>query len=493
MFRLSVPDYQRKYEWGEREVWKLLGDVKRSLENGDRCYCLGAPVFMVNVRESAGQHPLLADVLDGQQRLATAVLIYGVASALLADLTPGREHHRVAELRQRFVFSSGRQTTIDHFLTLQQIGDEPARTQKSLFVEHVLPLFGVKGPRALARALRLDSPDQLCENLKSVYAWLASFIGAELSVLQPGEFQRDAPPMDHQLRELRDLPPVARLERLLDHFERVVMISPILLNMDMLETLRHRLFASLNSSGLALSDTDTFKNAVHLCSIAARPAHGAFAPSAHDISAWVRWTSRVSDAKFQRLLLAMRWSAEACYPDGDHSGARLPGPELLEYFLAKPPDAAAGTAASAGAGRRVFTWWDCEDQKEKCAYYYPRDFLAYVHDWKEASDYLDEARLGSPSAFNTLLLLACAGGVKKVGHQAESGTFAAGCDMLALALARWTYKSKSSPAAFAALLAKLERLVAALRLATGAQAAAAPAGACRCRAEEAGPGRAGPR
>ena len=115
----------------------------------------------------------------------------------------------------------------------------------------------------------------------------------------------------------------------------------------------------------------------------------------------------------------------------------------------------------------MFTWWDCEDQKEKCAYYYPRDFLAYVHDWKEASDYLDEARLGSPSAFNTLLLLACAGGVKKVGHQAESGTFAAGCDMLALALARWTYKSKSSPAAFAALLAKLERLVAALRLATG--------------------------
>lgn len=153
MFQLSVPDYQRKYEWTEVNVRKLLNDLKRSLEHGDRCYSVGAPVFMVKTTSSQSNGPLEAELLDSQQRLTTLSIIYGVVSALMNDLGKAENPH-VKEVEDRFVYiiRGKDDDELVHLLTLQDVGD--IITQKQLFLKNIVPLFKLReGPGALQRIL----------------------------------------------------------------------------------------------------------------------------------------------------------------------------------------------------------------------------------------------------------------------------------------------------------------------------------------------------
>lgn len=67
--RFAVPNHQRDYSWTEDEVGLLLDDVEAALERGDRQYFVGLMVFL-------GSDGGEVQVLDGQQRLATAVIFY---------------------------------------------------------------------------------------------------------------------------------------------------------------------------------------------------------------------------------------------------------------------------------------------------------------------------------------------------------------------------------------------------------------------------------
>lgn len=78
--RFLVPTHQRDYSWSIDEVALLLDDVEGALDRGDKQYFVGLMVFM----GSEGPHFL---VLDGQQRLATAVLYFSAVRSWLRQYT----------------------------------------------------------------------------------------------------------------------------------------------------------------------------------------------------------------------------------------------------------------------------------------------------------------------------------------------------------------------------------------------------------------------
>ena len=75
-FWFRVPDYQRAYVWGKDEISELIDDVNyASQHNPDGQYFLGSMVLRKATRTiddvSFEEHELL----DGQQRLTTLMLI----------------------------------------------------------------------------------------------------------------------------------------------------------------------------------------------------------------------------------------------------------------------------------------------------------------------------------------------------------------------------------------------------------------------------------
>src|SRR5947209_11668168 len=66
--RFIVPNHQRDYSWTDHEVGQLLDDIEDAMERGFPEYFLGLMVFM----HSEAQR---LTVLDGQQRLASVVII----------------------------------------------------------------------------------------------------------------------------------------------------------------------------------------------------------------------------------------------------------------------------------------------------------------------------------------------------------------------------------------------------------------------------------
>jgi uncharacterized protein with ParB-like and HNH nuclease domain len=68
--RFSVPNHQRDYSWTVDEVKELVDDLTSALKNQNEAYFVGLMVFL-------GAHDQQElSVLDGQQRLATSVIIF---------------------------------------------------------------------------------------------------------------------------------------------------------------------------------------------------------------------------------------------------------------------------------------------------------------------------------------------------------------------------------------------------------------------------------
>src|SRR5215470_16016505 len=78
--RFSVPNHQRDYSWTEEEVKQLFDDIEAALERESAVYFLGLMVFL---NDPGG--PLI--VLDGQQRLATAVIIFSAIRSWLIQVS----------------------------------------------------------------------------------------------------------------------------------------------------------------------------------------------------------------------------------------------------------------------------------------------------------------------------------------------------------------------------------------------------------------------
>lgn len=87
--KFIVPSYQRGYRWGPKEVTRLLDDIKA---NGDQNYCL-QPIV---VRKNGDFYELI----DGQQRLTTLLLIYKFMKAKGGEFMPAAKYSISYETRK---------------------------------------------------------------------------------------------------------------------------------------------------------------------------------------------------------------------------------------------------------------------------------------------------------------------------------------------------------------------------------------------------------
>lgn len=79
---LKVPRYQRLYTWSEREVRRLIQDLRRAFERRASFYFIGQIVLV-----KSAQNKL--EISDGQQRLATLTMLF----AYVRDRLPHRANH----------------------------------------------------------------------------------------------------------------------------------------------------------------------------------------------------------------------------------------------------------------------------------------------------------------------------------------------------------------------------------------------------------------
>lgn len=86
----NIPAYQRGYRWGRREIETFLADIKKAFENGEEQYFLQAIVVKQSpeIGTEDGKNVPIFELIDGQQRLTTAWLLYGILRKYSPDTKP---------------------------------------------------------------------------------------------------------------------------------------------------------------------------------------------------------------------------------------------------------------------------------------------------------------------------------------------------------------------------------------------------------------------
>jgi hypothetical protein len=93
--RFFVPTHQRDYRWDEDKVRKLLDDITEAMERDDKFYFIGLMVFMKSSDDRLR-------VLDGQQRLATIIILFSAIRAWFA-ITDGATTNTASSIQRDFI------------------------------------------------------------------------------------------------------------------------------------------------------------------------------------------------------------------------------------------------------------------------------------------------------------------------------------------------------------------------------------------------------
>lgn len=96
---LSIPPYQRPYRWTTENVLQLLEDIRKSKADGKLEYRIGSAIFYRSQNDQL-------EIVDGQQRLTTILLIANVAGKrdFLAGSTLLYSSNSVAAIRENHKF-----------------------------------------------------------------------------------------------------------------------------------------------------------------------------------------------------------------------------------------------------------------------------------------------------------------------------------------------------------------------------------------------------
>jgi hypothetical protein len=107
-FLLNVPPYQRPYEWGTGQVRKLLNDIEYLASREQEFHLLGNVVLLQMSLPAMSDHKSLiskeagrreCDIVDGQQRCTTLVILYAAIHSHLYQKAAAAEEEQVkAEL-----------------------------------------------------------------------------------------------------------------------------------------------------------------------------------------------------------------------------------------------------------------------------------------------------------------------------------------------------------------------------------------------------------
>ena len=93
--RYRIPVYQRPYSWGESQLRRLLEDLKEGVINGEPMF-LGTMQLSAPVPLSTSQQPLKCayDIIDGQQRTTTLMLLRCLLEEKLEQTSTGDEREK---------------------------------------------------------------------------------------------------------------------------------------------------------------------------------------------------------------------------------------------------------------------------------------------------------------------------------------------------------------------------------------------------------------
>lgn len=80
-----IPDFQRQYSWGTEQLQELWDDLIMSFKNKEKSYFLGSIVVVSN-KELKNEEELI----DGQQRLTTLMILWNVLSKNFPNINEGK-------------------------------------------------------------------------------------------------------------------------------------------------------------------------------------------------------------------------------------------------------------------------------------------------------------------------------------------------------------------------------------------------------------------
>jgi uncharacterized protein with ParB-like and HNH nuclease domain len=83
----KIPQYQRPYKWEDEQIDKLWDDVYESYQNGEENYFLGS---IITAKPRDNEKSAYVDVVDGQQRLTTLMIMFCVVRDLYPDINAGK-------------------------------------------------------------------------------------------------------------------------------------------------------------------------------------------------------------------------------------------------------------------------------------------------------------------------------------------------------------------------------------------------------------------
>jgi hypothetical protein len=148
--RLQVPRHQRDYSWNEDRIKQLFDDIDEAIERKDQFYFIGLMVFL----QTESGTPLT--VLDGQQRLATAVIFF---SAVRNWLRQYQEYQQdAAYIQEWFVGRAKLGTREPTSRLVLNAANNP------FFTEHVITAVPIEETKAaLSKLKRFDRNRRLLE------------------------------------------------------------------------------------------------------------------------------------------------------------------------------------------------------------------------------------------------------------------------------------------------------------------------------------------
>lgn len=227
---LSVPVYQRAYAWKDDDAKTFVDDILRALKAGKAEYFLGTVVAIENKLETK------SEIVDGQQRLATAAIMFATIRDIVHQIAPNKG----AKFEQEYLFSEALfSESIQPKLRL-------SNTDHEFFTRHILARPG--SVERLARPKKSDpvakeSHRLMCDAAKACADGIDNYLG---------DCRNDAEKKE-------------RLEGLVDFLvmrTRVIWVSVT----D--ESSAFTIFETLNNRGADLSLADLLKN--HLLKTAGR-------------------------------------------------------------------------------------------------------------------------------------------------------------------------------------------------------------------------------
>ncbi len=156
-----VPEYQRGYAWERQQIEEFLDDL--ALLDSSRQHYTGTvvlhqPADPTRRMDDEGQNFVETDVVDGQQRLTTIVLLLNELSKALRQFGSGKS--LATGIRKKYVVATDEYGLSLHKLTLNDDTDD-------FFQSSVLPETpGVGGPPVISAQRLLDARNLIGEYLK---------------------------------------------------------------------------------------------------------------------------------------------------------------------------------------------------------------------------------------------------------------------------------------------------------------------------------------